>query len=217
MLKHLKWQEICSAIILAAIGGVLIFRPEVTMELLTKAIGILLIVIGAVFVLSFFLRRVPNIDNNNLVSGVVIIGIGIFVYMKQDLFVSFIPMLLGIGIVISGIFKLQRGFEIRRMHIGGWAWVAVLGLINILLGTLILLNPSVIAKILMQLVGGALIFSGLFDLITTLVVSRKFSRFIVEGKAEPIAPASYDDPEMTPAAPAAPEDIPSAPWEETDL
>ncbi len=217
MLKHLKWQEICSAIILAAIGGVLIFRPEVTMDLLTKAIGILLIVIGAIFVLSFFLRRIPNIDNNNLVSGVVIVGIGIFVYMKQELFVSFIPILLGIGIVISGIFKLQRGFEIRRMRNGGWAWVAVLGLINILLGTLVLLNPAVIARILMQLIGGFLIFSGLFDLITTLVVSRKFSRFIVEGKAEPVMQTSYEDVEMTPVTPAAPEDMPSASWEETDL
>ena len=215
MLKHLKWQEICSAIILAAIGGVLIFRPEVTMELLTKTIGILLIVIGAVFVLSFFLRRVPNIDNNNLVSGVIVIGIGIFVYMKQDLFAGFIPTLLGIGIVISGIFKLQRGFEIRRMHRGSWAWVAVLGLVNILFGTLILLNPAVIAKIIMQLIGGGLIFSGLFDLITTLVVSRKFSRYIVEGKAEPVT--SPEDVVMTPVTEVQADDMPASPWEETDL
>ncbi len=214
MLKHLKWQEICSALMLGAIGIVLLVKPEMTLELITKTIGVLLMAVGVVFILSFFLRRMPNIDNNNLVNGVVVAAVGLFVFIRYEIFVDLLPTVLGIGIVISGVLKLQRGFEIRRMRKGSWAWVAVLGLINILLGTLILLNPSVIASFVMQLIGGGLVFSGLFDLITTLFMSRKFSKFIVEGKAEP-APDVPEQPEIHDQIP--PTEELKAPWEETEL
>lgn len=214
MLKHLKWQEICSALMLGAIGVILLARPELGHELIMKTIGILLIAVGAVFVISFFLRRVPNIDNNNLVNGIVTIAVGVFVYFKYEMFIAIFPMILGIGVALSGVFKLQRGFEIRRMRSGSWAWVAVVGLINILLGALIMLNPDVIALFLMRLIGGSLVFSALFDLITTLFMSRKFSKYIVEGKAEPAA-APPEQSFVSDDLP--PEQETTAPWEETEL
>ena len=214
MLKHLKWQEIGSALMLLAIGVLLLARPELADALITKTIGILLMAVGLVFILTFFLRRVPNIDNNNLVNGVVTAAVGLVVFMRNTMLADFLPMVLGIGIVLSGVFKLQRGFEIRRMQVGSWAWVAVVGLVNILFGTLILLNPAIIANFIMRLIGGGLVFSGLFDLITTLVVSRKFSKYVVTVKAEEVPADSAPVPEEAPAAPA---DELTAPWEETEL
>ena len=115
MLKNWKVQEIGGAVALLICGLVLLLMPELTLVTIANVIGILVIIIGAFFLIGYFLRKELAAGNNDLIKGLVIVCIGIFICVKSELVVSVLPVVLGIGVVLSGILKLQHAFDLKRM------------------------------------------------------------------------------------------------------
>ena len=56
MLKNWKLQEVGGAVTLLICGLVLLLMPELTLVTIANVIGIFVIVIGAFFLVSYFMR-----------------------------------------------------------------------------------------------------------------------------------------------------------------
>lgn len=158
--------------------------PELTLVTIANVIGILVIMIGAFFLIGYFLRKELAAGNNDLIKGLVIVCIGIFICVKSELVVSVLPVVLGIGVVLSGILKLQHAFDLKRMGFDTWVRIGLTAAVNIFIGLIVILNPFSTVAWLMRLVGIGFLFSGVTDLITTIYVSKKASEYYVDGKAE---------------------------------
>ena len=184
MLKNWKVQEIGGAEALLICGLVLLLMPELTLVTIANVIGILVIMIGAFFLIGYFLRKELAAGNNDLIKGLVIVCIGIFICVKSELVVSVLPVVLGIGVVLSGILKLQHAFDLKRMGFDTWVRIGLTAAVNIFIGLIVILNPFSTVAWLMRLVGIGFLFSGVTDLITTIYVSKKASEYYVDGKAE---------------------------------
>lgn len=184
MLKNWKVQEIGGAVDLLICGLVLLLMPELTLVTIANVIGILVIMIGAFFLIGYFLRKELAAGNNDLIKGLVIVCIGIFICVKSELVVSVLPVVLGIGVVLSGILKLQHAFDLKRMGFDTWVRIGLTAAVNIFIGLIVILNPFSTVAWLMRLVGIGFLFSGVTDLITTIYVSKKASEYYVDGKAE---------------------------------
>ena len=234
MLKHLKWYELICGIILLAAGAVLLVKPELTLELITRAIGGALIIAGIMFVLGFIIRRTPNLDSNSLVTGTIAIAAGAYIFIKYADFIKIVPMMLGIGAIVSGIFKLQRSLELAKMHYRSWVWIIIAALLNIMAGLIIVLNPAMIANIIMKIIGIVLIYSGALDIITTIFISHRFSVYMAEKAEKEVAgtareddaseihdqPYVYDtfeDQSYAPQDTTGDDTAPGTSWEETEL
>ena len=133
---------------------------------------------------GYFLRKELAAGNNDLIKGLVIVCIGIFICVKSELVVSVLPVVLGIGVVLSGILKLQHAFDLKRMGFDTWVRIGLTSAVNIFIGLIVILNPFSTVAWLMRLVGIGFLFSGVTDLITTIYVSKKASEYYVDGKAE---------------------------------
>lgn len=184
VLKNWKVQEIGGAVALLICGLVLLLMPELTLVTIANVIGILVIIIGAFFLIGYFLRKELAAGNNDLIKGLVIVCIGIFICVKSELVVSVLPVVLGIGVVLSGILKLQHAFDLKRMGFDTWVRIGLTSAVNIFIGLIVILNPFSTVAWLMRLVGIGFLFSGVTDLITTIYVSKKASEYYVDGKAE---------------------------------
>ena len=184
MLKNWKLQEVGGAVILLICGLVLLLMPELTLVTIANVIGIFVIVIGAFFLISYFMRKELAAGNNDLVKGLVTVCIGLFICVKSELVVSILPVVLGIGVVISGIMKLQHAFDLKRMGFDTWVRIGLTAAVNIFIGLIVILNPFTTVAWLMRIVGIGFIFSGVTDLITAIYVSKKASEYYVDGKAE---------------------------------
>ena len=184
VLKNWKVQEIGGAVALLICGLVLLLMPELTLVTIANVIGILVIIIGAFFLIGYFLRKELAAGNNDLIKGLVIVCIGIFICVKSELVVSVLPVVLGIGVVLSGILKLQHAFDLKRMGFDTWVRIGLTAAVNIFIGLIVILNPFSTVAWLMRLVGIGFLFSGVTDLITTIYVSKKASEYYVVGKAE---------------------------------
>ena len=153
MLKNWKVQELGGAVALLICGLVLLLMPELTLVTIANVIGILVIIIGAFFLIGYFLRKELAAGNNDLIKGMVIVCIGIFICVKSELVVSVLPVVLGIGVVLSGILKLQHAFDLKRMGFDTWVRIGLTAAVNIFIGLIVILNPFSTVAWLMRLVG----------------------------------------------------------------
>lgn len=174
--KEMKWNLILTACICIAAGLILILFPEVTAKTIALALAIFLMIMGLIRVITYFARD-PNMGlfQYDLVMGLVCILGGLFILFRTKEIISLIPFLLGFVVTISGILKLQNAINLLRIKDRSWPVVLILALLNIVFGVILLLNPFEAAATLILLLGIALIYSGLSDLITVLLVSIRLN------------------------------------------
>lgn len=178
MLKEMKWNMLLSAGLYMGLGVILIIFPATTARTICYLIAGIAIVIGLVNLVVYFTRNITrNYYRNDFVTGLMLIVLGIFVIYKVDMVIALVPFIIGLCIIVSGLFKLQGALDVQRM--GGNA-VLILGLavVNVVVGVLMVINPFDSALLLYRLLGVGLLFSGLTDLASTLYLSKKMHSYV---------------------------------------
>lgn len=178
MLKEMKWNMLLSAALYMVLGLVLLIFPATTARTVCYMIAGIAIVTGLVNLVVYFTRNITrNYYRNDFVMGFLVIVLGIFVIYKVDLVIALVPFIIGLCIIVSGLFKLQGALDVQRM---GGNSVVLLGLaiVNVVIGILMVINPFESAILLYRLLGLGLLFSGMTDLASTLYLSGKMHSYM---------------------------------------
>jgi uncharacterized membrane protein HdeD (DUF308 family) len=136
------WIALLQGIAAVIVGALLVAEPADTFLALIPLIGIYWLVIGILSLVRMFIdRSVPWIWS--LLSGIVGVLAGIAVLRHPLLAAILIPtvlvIVLGVQGLVMGIFEIIEGFR------GGGVWSFILGIINILVGVLLLARPVAVA------------------------------------------------------------------------
>lgn len=166
-LKSLKWNHIIEALIMIVIGGVLIFWSNASLVIMARALAILLILAGAVMIISYFVHKERTIAmSGGFVLGVVVAVIGVWIFLKPGTFTDLIPKLFGVFIFLSGLMNLWQTISLVRYKYGYW-WVSlILAIITVGLGAFLLFYSSVAKELLVKFIGGFLMYDGVSNLWT---------------------------------------------------
>lgn len=178
MFKEMKWSMLLSAALYVVLGLVLVIFPATTARTICYMIAGIAIVVGLVNLVVYFTRNITrNYYRNDFVTGLLMLVLGIFVIYKADLVIALVPFIIGLCIIVSGLFKLQGALDVQRM---GGNSVVILGLsiVNVVIGILMVINPFESALLLYRLLGVGLLFSGLTDLASTLYLSGKMHSYM---------------------------------------
>lgn len=171
MFKEMKWSMLLSAALYMVLGLILVIFPATTAYTICYMIAGIAIVIGLVNLVVYFTRNITrNYYRNDFVTGLLMVVLGIFVIYKANLVIALVPFIIGLCIIVSGLFKLQGALDVQRM---GGNSVVILGLaiVNVVVGILMVINPFESAILLYRLLGVGLLFSGLTDMASTLYLS----------------------------------------------
>ena len=178
MLKEMKWNMILSSVLYMVLGLILILFPATTARTICFMIAGIAIMTGLVNLVVYFTRSITkNYYRNDFVMGLMLIILGIFVIYKVDLIIALVPFIIGLCIVVSGLFKFQAALDIQRMG-GNAALILGLAVVNVVIGVLMLINPFDSALLLYRLLGVGLLFSGLTDLSSTMYLTGKMHRYM---------------------------------------
>lgn len=183
-LKGIKWESILTQILIIVLGLILLFNPAATARTICYTIGMVIMAVGAVKVISYFLIGFNNqLQKNGFVTGVILIIIGILFVTQVNLIISIIPYFIGIIVVLSGLLKLQTVFELKHMKSNGWFGLLIAAVINIALGILLLSHLISAAKLMIRVCGICMIYSGITDLCKVIYVSKKMRDYIKDMQA----------------------------------
>ena len=79
-LKKAGWTSIITSLVLAFIGGVMIYNPQTTMQFISMVLGIFFIVLGIIKLINYFVaKRNSSLFNNDIALGIISILIGLVV------------------------------------------------------------------------------------------------------------------------------------------
>jgi len=166
-LDKLKRNSILSAILLIALGAVIIICPVKWIDSLMLLFGYVLLVIAIVMILNFFNGNKSLMEYLKF-TGALILGIaGLCVLVFRDDTIHVIAWLFGFLLIIDGGRTLIHSFTYaRRSQRKGWWVLTILSLLLIGTGVLVFVNPWwQDPEMLMKVVGCTILFSAIVSAI----------------------------------------------------
>lgn len=162
-LDKLKRNSIMSAILLVALGAIIIICPNEYIGSLTLVFGYTLVVIAIVMALNFFSGKKSLMEYLKF-TGALILGIvGVCVLVFRSDIMRVLAWLFGFLLVLDGARTMFHSFTYaRRSKRKAWWVLSILSLLLIAVGVLLFVNlwwdtPAV----LMKVIGCAIFFSSI--------------------------------------------------------
>ena len=178
--EELKWNKIVYGIILILVGVLFWMFPEQLISGISLVVGVFFIATGVAVLIGYAAKRAENVvGSNRLLIGVILVSIGIFAIVKTELIVSMVPFILGFIVVASGVNKLQTFIDLKRLGYAGGIPTLVLSVLNIAFGIVLIANPFEAMEVLIRVIGAGLIFSGITDLVATIILQKKAKDYMV--------------------------------------
>ena len=167
--KKLKPTAAFYGLICVIIGIIDLVNPEKMLNIIAYALGISAIVCGLVFIIVYMARDVKhNLNNNDFLSGIIAVVVGIVILIKWQQFMELLPIVLGVLIIVSGCIKLQDAIDLKKLDHPAFLMMLIMALVFILFGAILVANPFKSEILLMRIIGVTLIITGMTDLFTSV-------------------------------------------------
>ena len=162
--KILKGQ-IVTSVLYTVLGLCFVLMPVDTVNILCKFIfGILLILAGVYHILIYVLEKM-NATLLDLLSGGMILVIGIFLFFNPQIVVKLLPVLLGTFVLVDSIWVLKGSLKLKKIGRGEWKILLVGSLVFIGLGIAMIVDPFDMVKYTMIFAGCVMLANGVTDLV----------------------------------------------------
>ena len=171
--KKTIWPSLISSGVILVLGLLLFFKSSVTLMGISYIFGGLIIAIGVLAIVRFISNNHSDISNQlNIIYGIICIISGIFFIEKPEIIGSIIPVVMGIGIIISSSLKIQQSFNLKSLNSSYFFWSFVTALLSLICGVVLLFNPFKGAVIITKVIGIFLVMYAILDLCNTIVLKK---------------------------------------------
>ncbi len=171
--KKTMWPSLISSAVILVLGLLLFFKSSVTLMGISYIFGGLIIAIGVLAIIRFISNDHSDISNQlNIIYGIICIIGGIFFIEKPEIIGSIIPVVMGIGIIISSSLKIQQSFNLKSLNSSYFFWSFVTALLSLICGVVLLFNPFKGAVIITKVIGIFLAIYAILDICNTIVLKK---------------------------------------------
>ncbi len=173
-IRKLGRNSIIMSIILLVFGLFMFIKPISTINVLMMIFGILLVIDGLLHLVSYFsIKNEYRFFSSELAQAIIYIILGFLLVCNYNTISSFLPIILGIWIIVDSIFKLQIALNIRDIYDSHWGILLAMSIINALLGAVILINPFESLALLTMCCGAILMIVELISIFESFsIISR---------------------------------------------
>ncbi len=159
---------IACSVVLSVIGILLISWPAMPIKAAVITLGVVLLVYGTEKILGYFSRDLYHLAFQfDLALGIFVALIGLVVLLRPQSALPLIAIIVGLLVVVEGVFKIQTSVEAQRFGLARW-WLILIGAILSTGLGLLLLFDAFQDETLMTFVGIALLIDGLQNLFNAL-------------------------------------------------
>lgn len=166
IIQDMKQNYFINAVIMVALGLVLVIWPDVLGVMLCYMLGGALILMGVIQLIGFLRgERLGFYSKFNMIMGIVLVLLGLWICTQPRIVLSIIPVVVGIIMLIHGLMDIQYTLDIKKTGNTKW-WIAMIAaIITLVVGLLLVFNPFTAYEITMILLGIAMLYDGGSDLV----------------------------------------------------
>lgn len=168
-----RTTSLWASVIYMALGLVLTFWPGMSGTVFCWGIAAALILYAAHSFWYFIkARNLGFTASGTLVIGILCLAFGIFCFSRPYVVLSFLPIALGIMLLVDGIGKMPLAVDALSVYSPYRFWVLISAVLPLILGIVLLVNPFRAAKAAIMFFGIGILADGLFELITYIQQRR---------------------------------------------
>ena len=163
--SQFRKSKMTGGIVSAVLGAVLLFWPGLTMAMICQFVGAALALIGIITIVSYFTQSddMP-FKSGSLIAGIPLALLGLFIFLRPQLLIEFIPVVIGVIVLLDGIANLFETMSIMKAGNSKW-WVSLIfAVLTILCGLVLVFRPFSVARTLMRVIGAVTLYNGLSDI-----------------------------------------------------
>lgn len=181
LIKKAKSAYVVMSVVMLVLGLVLIIWPEISLSILCFTIGIVLAIFGVVKLISYFSKDLYRLAFQfDLALGIFTLIFGIILMIHPANILMLFPVIMGILILLDGVFKIQTAMDARRFGMARWWVIMFLAVITAVFGLLLVIRPFEGAVAVMILLGVTLMVDGIQNLCVVLYTVKISKQYRIE-------------------------------------
>ncbi len=143
--KH-DWGLIVVGVLLVVLAFVISFYPGLTLVTITAFFGAGLLVSGIFDIVGYVnLNRIGSPSGWIVAYAVLDIILGAMFLFHPVVFADVMSWVVGIFVVIFGVFEISAAFKLKAVEIPMWGWMLFSGIVDILCGFVFFVFPEMLA------------------------------------------------------------------------
>lgn len=156
-------------VVFILIGYWILRSPEESFEKITKYIGVIILISGAIQ-LIFTIKNRRDIPGwgFQLAGDLFDLAVGATLVINPSLLLKLITLFVGIWLIANSISIFMKAAEARKDQHSYWTWEFALGLFLMLLAIIFLWHPMLLGISIAVWTGLAFIILGIFRIVLTL-------------------------------------------------
>ena len=174
-LSRIKADFLLSSVICIALGIVFIIWRATVLEVVANILAVVLIIVGAIYVCSFFMRIITN--GLSVAMGLIVLAVGIWFMIQPRIVVELIPIVIGLVLIFHSIRSIIEAIDARKYGYGAWNVGLIFSVISLVFGILCVTNAFNIMKTATVVVGIILIFNGVSNIWITSRATKAESMY----------------------------------------
>ena len=190
--------EIISSVFYVLLGLCLILIPTQTVDVICKVVfGLILIGVG-IYHIYIYIRGKASATIMDLLSGVVVFVLGVFLFMTPSIVIKLLPWMLGAFVLVDSLWKFKGAFLLKRGGQKSWSALLIGSLIFIALGIVILFGrfPKIMTLLIFS--GWVLVCDGVVDVILFIIMKLGLRKIAKKAAAENGDPKGEDSDSTAP-------------------
>ena len=173
------------AILTAVLGLVLLIWPSFSGSLICYGISAVVMIYGIYRIIDYFYHAPQDtMRKNGFATGIVLVAVALLMLINPDLILSLLPMLLGLLLVMGAAREIQIAVDLHRMGTKRWVSPLVAGVLQAILGVLILWDPFTTAIVMMRFIGAAVLIESISQVVFAVVLKHSGKKSAVMGPAD---------------------------------
>ncbi len=173
MFKTIRDSYIITSLLYIALGAVLCFYPEMSLVWVCNFVGAIILIYGAIKIFTYIRNRSVGVFRFDLILGILFVVVGGFLLLRPDIIVSILPVTIGIYILFDSLTNIRQALDLKDAGYEKWWSMLILGIIMIILGLILVLNPFGTVALTVMFMGGLFLYRGVSNIISILFTNRK--------------------------------------------
>lgn len=179
-------SSIFLSIVLVIVGLCLVFMPNITLKTFSIIAAVYLMIHGVFLMAVNIQTRRVFFPVDTLMSGILSLILGLVLLFYPNVLNVVIPMVLGIFIILHSINDMSLVITFKKgLSTGNFIITLLLAIFELILGILVLLNPTVSTMTMIVSLGLIIIIYSIINLIDMIIfkfnikkMSKKFKKVI---------------------------------------
>lgn len=173
IMNQLKKSVVLRGVVFIIFGLITIISPNGVFQTVVYFISAYIAIMG---ILNIFdgikIKKETNAYGVTFIGGWTLLILAVFVLVFAKGIVSILPIILGLGIAVSGVTRCIQAVNLRQYVNVNWVPMFIYGAVLIIAALILTFNPFSSILVLVQLFGGILILMGIGEFATFLQLRK---------------------------------------------